>query len=329
VKVVDRRWSVVIVVSALLFSLSLPVWAQQKIPRIGCLSGGSSSSNASRFDALRHALRDLGYVEGQNIIIEYQYAERKLDRLQDLASELVRHKVDVIVTVGTTGALAAKKATTIIPIVMGNVGDPVGRGLVASLAQPGGNLTGLSGLAPDLAGKQLELLKEVIPGLVRLGVVWSSADPGSTATFNETELAAKELGVQVVSLKVETANGFSEAFKAATEGGVQALRVITTNLINDQRTRVVEFANTRRLPSIANNSEFVDDGGLISYGPNIADLYRRAAVYVDKILKGAKPADLPVEQPTKFEFVINLKTANQIGLRIPPNVLARADRVIR
>jgi len=305
--------------------------AQQptKVPRIGYLSGGSRSSNEDRIEALRQGLRELGYVEGKNVVIEYRYAERKLDRLRELAFELVRRQVDVIVTVGTTGALAAKRATTIIPIVMGNTGDPVGRGLVASLARPGGNITGLSGLAPDLAGKQLELLKEAVPRLVRVGVFWSPTDPGSTATFTETKLAAQRLGVQVQSLEVRTTQDFNDAFKAATEGRVQGLRVVSTSLINDQRTRVVEFANKRRLPSISNNSEWVDDGGLMSYGPNIADLYRRAAVYVDKILKGAKPADLPVEQPTKFELVINLKTAKQIGLTIPQSVLYRADRVIK
>ena len=316
---------------SLLLAPCSAVEAQQpgKVPRIGVLNAGASSSIPARLGAFRQGLHDLGYIEGRNIVIELPYTEGKLDRLPDVAAELVRLKVEVMVTTGTTGALAAKEATSTIPIVMTTGADPVAIGLIASLARPGGNITGLTSVSTDLAGKRLELLKETVPRLTRVGILWNPADPGSTAVFKETETVARSLGVQVQSLEVRSPNDFESAFKAATGGRAHALIIVQTALINAHRTRIVELATKNRLPTMFGEGAHVESGGLMSYAPNSADLFRRAATYVDKILKGTKPADLPVEQPTKFEFVINLKAAKQIGVTIPPNVLARADKVIR
>ena len=317
---------------AMLFALCDSASAQhpaRKVPRIGVLNAGASSSIPARLGAFRQGLRDLGYIEGQNIIIELPYAEGKLDRLPDVAAEFVRIKVEVIVTTGTTGALAAKKATSTIPIVMTTGADPVAMGLIASLARPGGNITGLTSVSTDLAGKRLELLKETVPRLTRVGILWNPADPGSTAVFKETETMARSLGVQVQSLEVRSPNDFESAFKAATGERAHALIIVQTALINNRRARIVELATKNRLPTMFGEGAHVESGGLMSYAPNSADLFRRAATYVDKILKGTKPADLPVEQPIKFDFMINLKTAKQIGLTIPPNVLVRADKVIK
>jgi putative tryptophan/tyrosine transport system substrate-binding protein len=316
---------------AMLFALCYSASAQQagKVPRIGVLNAGASSSIPARLGAFRQGLRDLGYIEGQNIVIELPYAEGKLDRLPEVAAELVRLKVEVIVTTGTTGALAAKKATSTIPIVMTTGADPVAMGLIASLARPGGNITGLTSVSTDLAGKRLELLKETVPKLTRVGILWNPADPGSAAVLKETETVARALGVQVQSLEVRSPNDFESAFKAAIGGRAHALFIVQTALINNRRARIVELATKNRLPTMFGEGAHVESGGLMSYAPNSADLFRRAATYVDKILKGTKPADLPVEQPTKFDFIINLKAAKQIGLTIPPNVLVRADKVIR
>ena len=305
--------------------------AQQpkKVPRIGYLSPLSPSSDSTRTEAFRQGLRDLGYVERQNIAIEYRFAEGKSERLPDLAAELVRTKPDVIVTGSTVAALAVKHATATIPVVIANVGDPVASGLVASLARPGGNITGLSSMSPDLSGKRLELLKETVPRLTRVGVLWDPGGTGQEAQIKETEVAGRALGVQVQLLAVRIPEDFESAFKASTGGRAHALIILQTPLINTNRPRIVEFASENRLPTMWGEAQVMDAGGLMSYGPNFADMYRRAAIYVDKILKGRKPADLPVEQPMKFELVINLKTAKQIGLTIPPNVLARADKVIR
>ena len=305
--------------------------AQQtaKVPRIGFLVTGSSSSDSIRIEAFRQGLHELGYVEGKNITIEYRFADGRLERLPDLAAGLVRLKVDVIVTSGTAGALAAKHATRTIPIVMTAVGDPVARGIIDSLARPGGNITGLTSVSPDLAGKRLELLKETAPRLTRAGVLWNPAGQGATAVFKETVVAARALGVQVQSLEVRSPKDFESTFEAATGGRAQALIMLQSPLTTTHATRIVELATKSRLPTMFAEGMHVESGGLMSYGPNFPDLFRRAATYVDKILKGRKPADLPVEQPMKFEFVINLKTAKQIGVTIPPNVLARADKVIR
>jgi putative ABC transport system substrate-binding protein len=273
-------------------------------------------------------LRELGYVEGGSIVIEYRFAEGKLERLSDLAAELVRLKVDVLVAAGgTPAASAAKRATTMIPIVMTNIGDPVAVGLVASLARPGWNVTGLSLLGPDTAGKRLELLKEVVPALSRVAVLWNPANPSHALHLKETLAAARALGVQVQSLEARGPEDFETAFKAARgAGGILALGDPVYRL---HRAAIIDLARRNRLPAIYEFRQYVAAGGLMSYGASLNDLYRRAAYYVDRILKGAKPADLPVEQPTKFELVVNMKTAKALGLTIPHSVLIRADQVIQ
>ena len=325
-----KRTFVGIALCAMLFTLSLPAEAQQpaRIFRIGILLAPSASFNSSRVEALRQRLRELGYVEGTSVVIEYRYAEGKLERLPDLAAELVRLKVDVIVTAGPT-ILAAKKASATIPIVFAAANDPVGTGLVSSLARPGGNITGLSNIAQDLDGKRLELLKEAFPKVVRVAFLWGSVGPRGNLRLTDMQAAAKALGLKLQSLDVRSLNDLESAFARAKGNGAQALITSTGTLINTQQRQVLEFAAKNRLPAMYTDSEFVDAGGLMSYAPNYTDLYRRAVDFVDKILKGTKPADLPVEQPTKFELVINLKTAKQIGVEIPSSVLARADRVIR
>jgi putative ABC transport system substrate-binding protein len=311
--------------------------AQQpaRIPRIGILAPDSASFFSARLEAFRRRLRELGYVEGlpvgrqgKNILIEYRYAEGKLERLPDLAAELVRLKVDVIVTTGRA-SLAAKKASATIPIVFAAAVDPVGSGLVSSLARLGGNITGLSVMAPDLDGKRLELLKEAFPKVARVAFLW---EPGSTTgnlPLTGMEAAAKALGLKLLSLEVRSLDDFESAFARAKRDGAQALITYPRPLINTQQRQVLDFAAKNRLPAMYPTSEFVEAGGLMSYAPNYTDLFRRTADFVDKILKGTKPADIPVEQPMKFEFIVNLKAAKQIGLTIPPNLLVRADKVIR
>jgi putative ABC transport system substrate-binding protein len=306
------------------------VEAQQpaRIPRIGFLIPASASFFSSRVEAFRQRLRELGYVEGKNISIESRYAEGKLERLPDLAAELIQLKVDVIVTTDP-GILAAKKASPTIPIVFAAAADPVGSGFVSSLARPGGNITGLSLMTPDLNGKRLELLKEAFPKVARVAFLWQSSSSRGNLTLTDMEAAAKALGLKLQSLPVRGLGDFESAFARAKRDGAQALITTTSSLINTQQRQVLDFAAKNRLPAMYPTSEFVEAGGLMSYAPNYADLYRRAADFVDKILKGTKPADIPVEQPMKFEFIINLKAAKQIGVTIPPNVLVRADRVIR
>ena len=306
--------------------------AQQsgKVPRIGFLSGSPPSSLKASTEAFRQGLRDLGYVEGKNIVIEWRSAEGKRDRLPALAADLVRLKVDLIVTAGPLVTRAAKEATSTIPIVMAQDPDPVGNGFVASLARPGGNITGLSRLAPELSGKQLELLKEIVPKLSRVAVIGTSTRPGNAQTLREVELAAGAFGVQLQYLDILSPKDIETAFQAAVrERADGALWFVTGSIGNPHRKKIADLAVSSRLPVIYFQRADVEAGGLMSYGVNEVDLYRRAATYVDKILKGTKPADLPVEQPTKFEMVFNLKAAKQIGLTIPPNVLARADKVIR
>jgi putative tryptophan/tyrosine transport system substrate-binding protein len=305
--------------------------AQQptKIPSIGYLTTPLLSANAARVEAFHQGLRELGYVEGKNIVIEWRSAEGKLDRAPALAAELVRLKVDVIVTGGPQSTRAAKEATITIPIVMAFDNDPVGNGLVASLARPGGNITGLSTLYPEISGKQLELLKEIVPRLSRLAVFGNSTHPGNAQALKETEFAARALAVQLQYLDVRDPKDIETAFRAASKGRADAVLVLENAVLTSHRKQLVELAVKSRLPAIYPQTEYMEAGGLIYYGTNTPDLFRRAATYVDKILKGAKPADLPVEQPTKFEFIINLKAAKQIGLTISPNVLARADKVIK
>ncbi len=317
--------------AVLILAFRSPVSAQQptKIPLIGFLLSNSPSAIVARIEAFRQGLRELNYVEGKNIVIDFRSAEGKLDRLPALAAELVRLNVDVILAAGPADTRTVKGATSTIPIVMGFDPDPVGSGFVASLARPGRNITGLSTLAPELSGKRLELVKETVPKLSRVAVLGDSSVPGNAQTLKELELAAKTVGVKVQYLEVLSSKDIETAFRAATKGRADAVLVLSSPVLNSQRVLVAEFALKRRLPAIHHFAEFVEAGGLMSYGPNFPDLYRRAATYVDKILKGAKPADLPVEQPTKFDFVINLKAAKQIGLTIPPSVLVRADKVIK
>ena len=305
--------------------------AQQpgKIPRIGYLSGASPSTSPARREAFAQGLIELGYVEGKNVVIERRWADGKFDRLPALAAELVHIKVDIIVTAGPQTTRPAKKATSTIPIVMAQDPDPVGNGFVASLALPGGNITGLATFAPELSGKQLELLKESIPQLSRVAVFGTSSNPGNAQNLREAELSAKAFGVKLQYIDVLGPKDFEAAFRAAREERADAVLILPGSILNLQRAKLTDLALKSRLPAIYPQTEFTEAGGLMYYGTNSPDLFRRAAIYVDKILKGAKPANLPVEQPTKFELVINLKTAKQIGLTIPPNVLARADRVIR
>jgi ABC-type uncharacterized transport system substrate-binding protein len=309
-----------------LFALCVSAQAQQptKVPRIGLL-GSSRSAESARTEAFRQGLRELGYVVGKNIVIVWRDAEGKPDRQRALAVELMRLKIDVLVTNGSGATRAAKEATVTIPIVMAQDPDPIGNGFVASLARPDGNITGLSNLGPELSGKRLELLKEVVPRLTRVAVFGTSTFPGNAQILRETELAAGALRVQLQYLDVLDPKDIETAFRWASKGRAEAVLVLAGQIFTSQRTQLAALAVKSRLYA----TEFVEDGGLMTYGANCADLARRAATYVDKILKGAKPADLPVVQPTKFEFVINLKTANQIDLTIPPNVLARADKVIR
>ena len=320
-----------VALGAMFLFFSIPANAQQQttIPRIGFLITSSPSAIAPRMDAFRQGLRELGYVEGKNIVIEPRHAEGKLDRLPALAAELVRLNVHVIVTSGPTATHPAKGATSTIPIVMTFDDDPVGSGFVASLARPGGNITGLSTLAPEISGKQLELLKEIVPRLNRVAVIGTSTRQGTAQSLKELELAAGAFAVKVQYLDIPNPQDIETAFRAAGKERADALLVLQSPVFNAQRAQIADLALKSRLPTTYPRREFVEDGGLMSYGASISDLDRRAATYVDKILKGTKPADLPVEQPTKFEFIINLKTAKQIGLTIPPNVLARADRVIR
>jgi len=303
--------------------------AQQpkKVPRIGYLS--SVSVELARIEAFRQGLRDLGYVEDKNILIEVRSGEGKPDLLASLMAELVRLKVDVIVSTGSPVTRAAREATSTIPIVMTQDPDPIGNGFVASLARPGGNITGLSNLNRELGGKRLEVLKEVVPKLSHLAVLGTSTFPGNTQNLKETERAGEVLGVKLQYIDVLDRQNTETAFRSVVKGHAEAILTLGGPVLNNQRTRVVELAAKNRLAAMYTIREYVEGGGLMSYGVSVTDLDRRAAIYVDKILKGAKPAELPVEQPTKFEFVINLKAAKQIGLTIPPNVLARADKVIK
>jgi putative ABC transport system substrate-binding protein len=322
-----------IICPLIIFLLSIVTLAAAQqpkhVPRVGFLGGSSAAAYSGFIDAFRKSLRDLGYVEGQNIAIEYRYADGKRDRLSDLSADLIRLKVDVILVSGSLAIGALKNATKTIPIVMTTVEDPVAQGFVDSLARPGGNITGLTNLAPELSGKRMELVKETLPKVDRIAVLWDPSGPGPAVAFKETQAVAPPMGLQLQSLQVRSPNDFEGAFKAAIAERSGALIVLQSFLTNAHRRRIVDLALTHRLPGMYTQMEYVEVGDLMSYAPSYTDIYRRAATYVDKILKGTKPADLPVEQPTKFEFVINLKTAKQIGVTIPPNVLARADRVIR
>jgi putative ABC transport system substrate-binding protein len=284
---------------------------------------------SARVEAFRQGLQEHGYVETQNIVVEYRYADGKRDRLEQFAAELVKLKVDVIVTGGPIATHPASQATKTIPIVMAYEADPVATDLIASLARPGGNITGLTSLAHDLSGKRLELLKDAIPKLSRVAVFYDRTYPASSASLKELETAAQSLGVKIEPMEIRNVNDLERAFQDATNRRVGAAMMLSSPIFFTHRRRVVELASHNRLPTIHSQIEFADSGGVMVYGPNDADMYRRAATYVDKILKGAKASELPVEQPLKFDFIINLKAAKQIGLTIPPNVLARADKVIK
>ena len=330
-RIQNRKWVGIVALIIAFAMCGAVATAQQarKIPRIGYLTVDSLAAISSRAEAFRQGLRDLGYVEGKNIVIEWRYADTKLDRLPALATELVRLKVDVIVTGGSGATRPANEATNTIPIVMTQDPDPVLNGFVASLAKPAGNITGLSTFASDLSGKRLEILKETIPKLSRVAALGTSTSPGNAQALRETELAAGALAVKLQYLDVRGPKDIEAAIQSARKEHADAVLGLGGPVLASNRTQVVELVLKSRLPAIYWRSDIVEAGGLMSYATSTTDLDRRAATYVDKILKGAKPADLPVEQPKKFELIINLKAAKQIGLTIPPNVLARADRVIR
>jgi putative ABC transport system substrate-binding protein len=330
-KIQNLKWGGIVTLGVAFALFGAVAQAQQpkQLPRIGYLVANFPSTNPARNEAFRQGLRELGYVEGKSIVIEWRYAEGKPDRLPALAAELVRLKVEVIVTAGPASTRPAKEATSTIPIVMGFDNDPVGNGFAASLARPGGNITGLSTLAPEISGKQLELLKEIVPRLSRVAVLGHSTEPGNAQALREVEVAAGAFGVQLQHLDVRDPKDIETAFRAASKGRADAILMLNSPVLNPHRTQVVNLAVKSRLPVIYGQAEFVEAGGLMSYSASFTDLFRRAATYVDKILKGAKPADLPVEQPAKFELVINLETAKQIGLTIPQSVLYRADKVIK
>jgi putative ABC transport system substrate-binding protein len=296
-----------------------------KTYRIGVLAPGCHPP-AAALDILRQGLRDLGYVEGQNLLMEWRYSEGKAERFPELAAELVRQKVDLIVALSTPAALAAKHATQTIPVVMVYVADPVGTGLVTSLAQPGGNLTGVTDMATDLSGKRLELLKEAMPTLSRVAVLWNVTDPGMVLRFREIEAAARVLGLTLQSHEIRSPKDFERAFAAMRQARPDALFVVSEVLTITHRCQVLDFAAEQRLPTMAEFGMFAQDGGLMAYGPKLTDTFKRGAYYVDKILQGTKPANLPIEQPMNFELVINPKTAQTLGLRLPPTLLIQADR---
>ena len=327
-----RKVFICLALSTMVLAIGLPAQAQQpkKIAKIGVLFVGPPAAPVPLLEAFRQGLRELGYVEGKTIVLEIRYGEGRFERLPELARELVGLKVDAIVTPTDVAIAAVKRETQTIPIVMAVSSDPVGTGFVASLARPGGNITGLSSISPELSGKRLELLREIVPGLSRVAFLWNPDIRGAMFDHKETQDAARSLRLQLQSVEVLRAEDLDRAFSAITKERAQALILPAANPVAfANRGQIASFAQKNRLPSMYAQKEYVDAGGLISYGPSTTGMFRRAATFVDKILKGAKPADLPVEQPSKFELVINLKTAQQIGVTIPPNVLARADQVIK
>ncbi len=327
-----RLIGLAVVLTASLILAPLAAEAQQpaSVPRIGVLFASTPDATSHLLDGLRQGLREHGYVEGQHIMLERRYGQAGVERMSDLAAELVRIKVRVIVAATDPATAAVRQQTQTIPIVMANSTDPVGTGFVASLARPSGNVTGLSALSPELSGKRLGLLREVVPGLARVAIIWNPDVRGALFDYKETEAAARSMRLQLQSVEVSRGEDLDRAFSAVTNQRAQALIVQTPNpVLFANRSQVASFAQRTRLPSMYGQKEFADAGGLMSYGASTTDLFRRAATYVDKILKGAKPADLPVEQPTKFELVINLKTAKTLGLTIPQTILLQADQVIQ
>jgi len=324
-----RRFMLTSVAGALAAPLAAEAQLARRIYRVGVLEVRAVASNATNLAAFRQGLKELGLVEGQNLLIEYRSADGQPERFPELARELLQVKVDIIMTRGTPAALAAKTATATIPIVMASSGDPVGTGIIASVGRPGGNVTGLSAFATEVQGKLLQVLKEIVPQIARVAFLFNMSNPVAQAQWKEAEPAARSVGLQPHLVDVRTARDLEPALDAVVKQRAGAVIVAIDAVTQAHERPIAEALIARRLPAICREREFVDAGGLMSYGVHYADLYRRAAVYVDKILKGAKPADLPVEQPTKFEFIINLKTAKLIGLTIPQSVLYRADKVIK
>jgi putative ABC transport system substrate-binding protein len=325
----DKR-SITFAVSALLFALCIGAEAQQaKVARIGFLGNSTSELEANLIGPFREGLRELGYIEGKNIAIEWRWAEGKYERFPGLIAELIGSKAELIVTAGTPASLAVKKATTTIPLVMIAVGDPVGSGLIASLAHSRGNVTGLTSISPELDGKRLELLREVVPNISHVAVMWNPTSPLQVVAEKATRAAAQPMGIRILSLGVHADEQFDHAFATIRKEKPGALLVLADRLFLHNRARIMEFAIHNRLPGVHAYVELVEGGGLMSYGPSYSGMHKRAAYYVDKILKGTNPADLPIEAPAKFELVVNVKAAKQIGVSIPPSVLYRADRVLK
>ncbi len=330
-KIQNRKWLGIVALVVTFITCGAVATAQQpaKVPRIGFQIDAPASTLAARIEAFRQGLRELGYIEGKNILIEWRSSEGKPERRSEIAADFVRLNMDVIISAGPVVTRALREATSTIPIVMAQDTDPVGSGFVASLARPGGNITGLSALSPEMSGKQLELLKQIMPKLSRVAVIGNSTVPGDAQGLRETVLSAGSFEVYLRYLDVVSSKDIETVLRAAAKGRADALLFLGNPILNNHRQQVADLAAKHRLPATYGRPEFVEAGGLIYFGTSYNDLARRAATYVDKILKGAKPADLPVEQPTKFELIINLKAAKRIGLTIPPNVLARADKLIR
>jgi len=323
-----RRREFITLLGGVAVTWPLAASAQSKTPRIGFMGNSTAALEANLVGAFREGLREHGYEEGRNIVIEYRWADGKYERFPALVAELIAAKVDVIVTAGTPAALAMKKATTTVPLVMVAVGDPVGTGLVPSLARPGANLTGLSSVAPDLEGKRLQLLREVVPALSHVAMFINSLNPFHVSSMRQARAAAQTMGIKLQLHDIRKSEDLDDAFAAIRKERPDAVLILADRVFLHNRERMIDFTKEQRLPNVNAYKELVEVGGLMSYGPSYEDMHKRAAIYVDKILKGAKPADLPVEQPTKFELVINLKTAKAIGLTIPPSLLQRADQII-
>ena len=323
-----REFIILVGASTVVWPLAARAQRSAKVPRVGFLGNSTAALEANLIGPFREGLRELGYEDGRNIVIEYRWAEGRYDRFPALIAELIAAKVDVIVTAGTPASLAVKKATTSIPLVMIAVGEPVETGLVASLARPGGNITGVTSIAPEIEGKRLELLREVVPSVSHIAVLWNAGSPVQVIQERETRAAAQVLGMKMLSLGVRTREQIEEAFATIVRERPHALLVLADRLFLHHRMRIMQFASQQRLPGVHAYRELVEAGGLMSYGPSYADMHRRAAAYVDRILKGTRPADLPVERPAKFVLVVNLKAAKALGLTIPPSVILRADTVI-
>jgi ABC-type uncharacterized transport system substrate-binding protein len=323
-----RREFIAFLGSVAAVALPLAAGAQTKIPRVGFMGNSTAALEANLLDAFHEGLRELGYEEGRNIVIEYRWADGKYDQFPALVAELIAAKVDAIITAGTPAALAVKRATTTVPLVMVAVGDPIGTGLVPSLARPGGNLTGLSSIAPDLEGKRLQLLREVVPPLSHVAMFINSLNPFHDSSVRQARAAAQTMGIKLQLYDIRKSEDLDEAFAAIRKRRPDALLILADRVFLHNRQRMVDFTNEQRLPNVNAYKELVEVGGMMSYGPSYEDMHKRAAIYVDKILKGSKPADLPIEQPSKFTFIVNLKAAKALGVTVPSQLLGLADEVI-